>query len=51
MNLAGGKSTRILIVDDSEGDVYFVLRTLKKSDLSFEHYHANCRDAMIKALN
>jgi diguanylate cyclase (GGDEF)-like protein len=51
MNLEEGKIIRILIVDDSEDDVYFVVRTLKKSGLPFEHYHANCRDAMVQALN
>lgn len=50
MNIPDGKNIRILIVDDSDDDVYFVVRTLKRSGLPFHHRHADCRDAMINAL-
>ena len=50
MVLAAGKVLKLLVIDDSDDDVFFVIRTLQKSGLSFEHTHVTCREEMIGAL-
>ena len=44
------RNINLLIIDDSEDDVFFVTRTLKKSGLAFTHCHAETKGDLEQAL-